>query len=82
MTARTTQLLEIVANESLRRASRWLKESGLELAVHKTEAVLIIDRREFKTPKTNVGWPESDLAEIHQVSWSADRQQATVYATR
>lgn len=49
-TARTTHLLEIVANESLRPASSWLKESGLEPAVHKTEAVLITDKREFIAP--------------------------------
>ena len=50
VTARTTATLEIMANESLRRVSNWLKENGLELAVQKTEAVLITDKRVFTPP--------------------------------
>lgn len=48
--ARTTKMLEVVANESHRRASKWLRESGLDLAVQKTEAVLITDKRRFQPP--------------------------------
>lgn len=51
MTARTTKVLEVVVNESFHRASRWLSECGLDLAVHKTEAVLITDRRKFVAPR-------------------------------
>lgn len=48
--SRTTQTLEVVANESLRRASKWLSENGLTLATNKTEAVLITDKGIFTTP--------------------------------
>lgn len=50
VTARTTGTLEISANESLRRTSKWLSENGLQLAVHKTEAVLVTDKRLFAPP--------------------------------
>lgn len=49
-TARTTQILEIKMNECMRRASEWLRDNGLELALHKTEAVLITDKRLFTSP--------------------------------
>lgn len=49
-TARTTQTVEILINESMRRANGWLRANGLELALHKTEAVLITDKRLFTPP--------------------------------
>lgn len=48
---RTSDLIEIVANDSLCRCSNWLWRNGLKLAVPKTEAILVTDRRVFKEPK-------------------------------
>lgn len=50
VTARTTRTLEVLANETTRRANNWLKANGLDLAVHKTEAVLITNKRAFTPP--------------------------------
>ena len=48
-------LLEMKVNESLFLLERWLKKKKLQLAVHKTEAVLITDRRKFKYPNIYIG---------------------------
>ena len=45
-----SELVEIVTNDSLSRCSRWLTNNGLQLAVAKTEAILVTDRRKFKIP--------------------------------
>lgn len=47
----TADLIEIIANDSLSRCNRWLWRNGLQLAVPKTEAILVTDRRVFKIPK-------------------------------
>ena len=47
ITAETAGDLEIKANNSLNRAIFWMQNNGLKLAVLKTEAVLITDRRSF-----------------------------------
>ncbi|MBV2145438.1 MAG: hypothetical protein KTM48_01705, partial [Wolbachia endosymbiont of Pissodes strobi] len=49
-TGRSTEILELAVNDSMRRIQEWLNLSGLKLAVHKTEAVLITERRVFRTP--------------------------------
>lgn len=49
--ANTAEVLEIIANDSLRRGSRWLENRGLEMTGHKTEALLVTDRRIFEEPK-------------------------------
>ena len=49
-TAISTQTLEIIANECLRRASKWMRENGLAISVQKTEALLITDKRIFTPP--------------------------------
>ena len=43
--------LEIKANDCLNRANFWMQENGLQLAVQKTEAVLITDKRAFVPPE-------------------------------
>ena len=48
---KTPELVEIIANDSLSRCSRWLWRNGLQLAVPKTEAILVTNRRVFKTPE-------------------------------
>lgn len=47
----STELVEITANDSLSRISRWLVSKKLSLAPHKTEAILITRRRNFNLPK-------------------------------
>ena len=59
--AHNVDILELRVNESLRRVKRWLDGRGLQMALHKTEAVLVTDRRSFSTPKiilegTEVKW--------------------------
>ena len=44
--------LEIKSNDSLNRANLWMQDNGLKLAVLKTEAFLITDRRSFMSLRT------------------------------
>jgi len=53
--ARTGQLLEDYVNPILEAIDRWMTISGLELAHHKSEAVLLTKRREFVPPRLVVG---------------------------
>lgn len=48
VTAQTAESLSIVANDSLRRANRWLTSKGLKMPEHKTETTLITNRRVFE----------------------------------
>lgn len=48
-------IVEIRANDCLRRVKRWLDKKGLEMAIHKTEAVLVTDRRNFSYPHIEIG---------------------------
>lgn len=50
----TAELVEIIANDSLSRCNRWLCKNGLELAVPKTEAMLVTNRRVFNMPKIHL----------------------------
>jgi hypothetical protein len=54
VTAKTTQLLRFAAEETIRKVRRWLDSRGLELAVHKTEAVFFTRRRKLAPPKLEV----------------------------
>lgn len=47
--------IEATANESIRRIKTWLESNGLELAEHKTEAVLITSRKKVETISLQVG---------------------------
>lgn len=55
VTARSAEILEIVANDSLQRTRRWLESAGLEMASQKTEATLITSRRAFVKPGLQLG---------------------------
>lgn len=48
---KTAELIEIVVNDSLCRCNRWLRRNGLQLAVPKTEAILVTNRRVFSIPR-------------------------------
>ena len=48
-------ILEMKVNETLFRVNRWLEKRLLHMAVEKTEAVLITDRRAFRFPNIRVG---------------------------
>ena len=43
-----TDILELRLNESLFRVKKWLDQKCIQLAVHKTEKVLVTDRRAFR----------------------------------
>lgn len=47
----TSELIQIVGNDSLRRCSHWLRKHGLQLAAHKTEAILVTNKRKFIPPR-------------------------------
>lgn len=47
--------IEATANEAIRRINSWLDSNGLELAEHKTEAVLITSRKRIETISLQVG---------------------------
>ena len=48
-------ILELMINESLRRAKRWLDSRGLQMAPEKTEALLVTDMRSFQYPRIVLG---------------------------
>lgn len=50
-----TKFLQIKLNESLRRVERWLFRHGLQMALEKTEALLVTVRRAFEAPKVKIG---------------------------
>jgi len=53
--ASTGQLLEDAVNPVLRAIDLWMRSKGLELAHHKTEAVILSRRRAFVPPRLEVG---------------------------
>jgi hypothetical protein len=53
--AKTGQLLEDAVNPVLRSIDTWMRSKGLELAHHKTEAVILSRRRPFVLPRLEVG---------------------------
>lgn len=53
--AKHTHEIEAAANEAIRRIKGWLENAGLELADHKTEAVLISSRKKLERLKIRVG---------------------------
>lgn len=62
ITRQRSEVLEIIANDSISRCDRWLRKNGLQLAAAKTEAILITDRRVFKMPKLIVQHEEINLS--------------------
>ncbi|KAI8122758.1 hypothetical protein CVS40_6573 [Lucilia cuprina] len=70
----STEHLQIVGNNSLRRCKNWLKEKGLELAVAKTEAILNIRNKALRTTKSltrimrNIGGPNSEADKQRRAS--------------
>lgn len=46
-TGRTTEILELVTNETLDTVTKWLEHTGLTLSVNKTEAVILTSKREY-----------------------------------
>ncbi|XP_026818977.1 uncharacterized protein LOC113557608 [Rhopalosiphum maidis] len=53
--ARTGQLLEDAVNPVLWAIDNWMRSRGVELANHKTEAVILSRRRAFVPPRLVVG---------------------------
>lgn len=47
--AKTTELLKLPTNETMRRISGWMEENSLKMFADETEAVLITDRIIFRT---------------------------------
>ena len=48
-------ILELRINESLRRAKHWLDSRCLKMALEKTKALLVMDRRSFQYPEIVLG---------------------------
>ena len=48
-------ILELRINESLWRVKRWLDTRGLEMALEKTEALLVTDKRSYNLPQNVLG---------------------------
>lgn len=53
--AKSTQEIEVVANEAVSAVGAWLQSVGLQLAEHKTEAVLISSRKKVEAVTVTVG---------------------------
>lgn len=53
--AKTIEEVETAANESIRQIRQWLQDACLELADHKTEAVLITSRKKVEFIEISVG---------------------------
>jgi len=53
--AKTTAKVEDMANTAVRKVELWLSLAGLQLAAHKTEAVLISSRKLVETVRLTVG---------------------------
>jgi len=53
--AKTIAEVEDMANTAVRKVESWLSLAGLQLAAHKTEAVLISSRQLVETAKLTVG---------------------------
>lgn len=59
-TAESAELIEILVNDTIQRAEKWLQNNGLEMAAEKTEALLVTRKRNFRKPVFKVG-----QAEVH-----------------
>ncbi|KAH8375770.1 hypothetical protein KR200_001647, partial [Drosophila serrata] len=55
VTAKERTAAEDLANEAIGPIEGWLTSAGLELAAHKTEAVLISTRKAVETAEIRVG---------------------------
>lgn len=47
---RTTLLLEVVTNKALEAVAEWMGKKGLELSAHKTEAIILTNKRAYEKP--------------------------------
>ncbi|VVC41810.1 Reverse transcriptase domain [Cinara cedri] len=54
-TANSGALLEEILNPALEAVAGWMASNGLELAVHKSEAVVLSGRRKFVMPALEIG---------------------------
>jgi len=50
-TGRTTEWLEIAANNALAMVESWMEDNGLHLSAAKTEAVMLTSRRAYRRPR-------------------------------
>ena len=55
------RILELMINESLWRAKRWLDSRCLKMVPEKSEALLVTDRRSFQCPKIVLGKHKVEL---------------------
>jgi hypothetical protein len=53
--AKYIEEIEVVSNEAISRVREWLETVGLELAAHKTEAVLVSNRKKKESVTVKVG---------------------------
>ncbi|KAH8332270.1 hypothetical protein KR067_006017, partial [Drosophila pandora] len=53
--AKTIREVEAAANRAIEKVEAWLSTAGLQLAPHKTEAVLISSRKKVETATVRVG---------------------------
>jgi len=75
--AKTIAEVEDMANTAVRKVESWLSLAGLQLAAHKTEAVLISSRQLVETAKLTVGGVDS-LSKSYKIPRRHDRHQAVL----
>ena len=76
-------ILDLLINDSLWRAKRWLDSRGLKMAPEKTEALLVTDRRSFQYPMQEIARPKEAirkderrrLVEKWQKRWHGDQSR-------
>lgn len=49
-TGRTTLQLEVATNGALEAVADWMRKNGLELSAHKTEAIILTNKRAYQKP--------------------------------
>lgn len=65
--ARELEDVQLYANEAIRSINHWLKSVNLDLAVHKTEAVLVSKKRKREFLKIQVG--ESEIRSKESIKY-------------
>lgn len=61
-TARTGEQLQEIVNRTLRMVDEWMASHGLQLAHHKTEAVMLTRRRAYNPPQLIIGGHQIELS--------------------